>query len=84
MFSATFQEDVQHLAGKFLNNYVFVTIGIVGGACSDVEQVFYQVDKFDKRTKLFEILKEVGKFHDNAQFCGFTNIVPDCTFSFDD
>jgi probable ATP-dependent RNA helicase DDX4 len=58
MFSATFPEDIQRLAGQFLTNYVFISIGIVGGACSDVEQKFYEVNKFKKREKLQEILQE--------------------------
>ncbi|EDV57999.2 ATP-dependent RNA helicase vasa isoform X2 [Drosophila erecta] len=58
MFSATFPEEIQRLAGEFLNNYVFVTIGVVGGACSDVQQTIYEVNKFAKRSKLMEILRE--------------------------
>lgn len=58
MFSATFPLEIQKLAGRFLHDYVFVTVGIVGGACTDVEQIFYEVDKFKKRNKLLEILKE--------------------------
>lgn len=60
MFSATFPEAIQHLASRFLNNYIFVTVGILGGACSDVEQVFYNVDKFQKKAKLKELLQEKG------------------------
>lgn len=56
MFSATFPEEIQKLAGQFLNNYLFITIGIVGGACTDVEQNFYNVSRYEKRTKLMEIL----------------------------
>lgn len=58
MFSATFAEEVQTLAAKFLKNYLFLTVGIVGGACSDVEQKVYHLSKFDKRSKLLEILNE--------------------------
>ncbi|XP_052854475.1 ATP-dependent RNA helicase vasa [Drosophila gunungcola] len=58
MFSATFPEEIQRLAGEFLNNYVFVTIGVVGGACSDVQQTIHEVNKFNKRNKLMEILRE--------------------------
>lgn len=58
MFSATFPEEIQRLAAKFLHDYIFVTVGIVGGACTDVEQVFYQIEKFKKRNKLIEILNE--------------------------
>lgn len=64
MFSATFPEEIQRLATKFLkNDYLFLAVGIVGGACSDVEQKFYQVQKFDKRNKLTELLHE-GLFID--------------------
>ena len=41
-----------------MDNYIFVAVGIVGSACADVEQIFYQVDKFSKRNKLVEILRE--------------------------
>lgn len=58
MFSATFPEEIQHLAGKFLHNYVFVAVGIVGSASMDVEQIFFQVSKFEKREKLGNMLKE--------------------------
>lgn len=60
MFSATFPEDIQHLAGRFLNNYLFVAVGIVGGASSDVEQIFYEVSKYEKKTKLQELVTENG------------------------
>jgi len=52
MFSATFPEEIQRLAGEFLKDYVFVTIGVVGGACSDVKQDIFEVSKFNKRSKL--------------------------------
>lgn len=60
MFSATFPPEIQRLASDFLDNYLFLTVGIVGGANSDVEQTFYQVAQFDKRKKLTEILSETG------------------------
>lgn len=56
MFSATFPQEIQRLAGKFLHNHAFITVGIVGGACTDVTQNFYEVTKFEKRNKLMEIL----------------------------
>jgi len=33
-------------------------VGVVGGACTDVAQNFYEVSKFEKREKLKEILTE--------------------------
>ncbi|KAL1115904.1 hypothetical protein AAG570_006193 [Ranatra chinensis] len=60
MFSATFPEDIQTLAGRYLNNYLFLVVGIVGGACADVEQSFYEVEKYEKRNKLIEILEDTN------------------------
>ena len=60
MFSATFPEEIQRLAGKFLNNYLFLAVGIVGSACSDVEQHFHLVRKFEKRLKLTELIVKEG------------------------
>lgn len=58
MFSATFPNDIQRLAGKYLNEYIFLTIGVVGGASTDVQQNVFQVTKFEKRQKLMDLLNE--------------------------
>ncbi|XP_068780843.1 probable ATP-dependent RNA helicase DDX4 isoform X2 [Struthio camelus] len=61
MFSATFPEEVQRLAGEFLKTeYLFVVVGHVGGACSDVQQSILQVAQYSKREKLLEILQSIG------------------------
>lgn len=52
MFSATFPEEIQRIAGEFLKDYVFVAIGIVGGACTDVVQTFVECSRTEKRNKL--------------------------------
>lgn len=56
LFSATFPEDIQRLAGEYLSDYLFLTIGVVGGACSDVKQNMFELTKFEKRNKLMELL----------------------------
>lgn len=56
MFSATFPNEIQRLAGNYLNDYIFVTIGVIGGACTDVQQNIIQTTKFEKRDKLMSIL----------------------------
>ena len=43
MFSATFPEEIQTMAMDFLDNYLYLAVGIVGGACSDVIQSFHEV-----------------------------------------
>jgi probable ATP-dependent RNA helicase DDX4 len=58
MFSATFKDEIQLVAQEFLHDYIFATIGLVGGACSDVSQEFHAVARFDKRDKLKELLQE--------------------------
>ncbi len=62
MFSATFDQDVQKLAGQFLNNYLFLAVGIVGGACKDVEQNFIKVERNEKKRKIKELLDDQSKF----------------------
>ncbi|EMP41368.1 Putative ATP-dependent RNA helicase DDX4, partial [Chelonia mydas] len=48
------------LAGEFLKpEYLFVAVGQVGGACSDVQQTILQVSQYSKREKLVEILQSI-------------------------
>lgn len=50
------------MASDFLKtDYLFLAVGVVGGACSDVEQTFAQVTKFSKREQLLDLLKTTGK-----------------------
>lgn len=58
MFSATFPSEIQELAGRFLRNYLFLAVGIVGGACADVEQNFYQASGQPEKRKLLKELIE--------------------------
>ncbi|XP_018341944.1 PREDICTED: ATP-dependent RNA helicase vasa isoform X2 [Trachymyrmex septentrionalis] len=58
MFSATFPNEIQELAGRFLRNYLFLAVGIVGGACADVEQNFYQASGQSEKRKLLKELVE--------------------------
>merc|ERR1719355_89127 len=43
MFSATFPESCQKMAQDFLYNYIWIGVGIVGGAVDTVEQKLVQV-----------------------------------------
>lgn len=61
LFSATFGTEVQKLAANHLSNYVFISVGIVGGACKDVEQNFVAVDKSKKKPMLKEVLEKEGE-----------------------
>ena len=67
MFSATFPDEVQVLAKRFLHNYLFLAVGIVGGACSDVEQRFHEVQRNKKKDMLKEVLE---REKDNGSLSG--------------
>ncbi|XP_060765550.1 probable ATP-dependent RNA helicase DDX4 [Neoarius graeffei] len=61
MFSATYPEDIQRLAADFLKvDYLFLAVGVVGGACSDIEQHIIQVTQYSKRQHLLDMLKTTG------------------------
>ena len=61
MFSATFSDSVQEAAQAFLKDYLFVTVGMVGAICSDVELHFREVESGNKRETLEEILGDDGR-----------------------
>ena len=58
MFSATFPNEIQAMAQDFMENYIFLSVGQVGGACSDVSQSLLAVSQYEKREKLLEIIRE--------------------------
>lgn len=60
MYSATFPNEIQKLAQDFLHNYLFLAVGIVGGANTDVEQVVYKVGRFEKRDKVVSLINDIG------------------------
>lgn len=60
MFSATFPDEIQRLAQQYLKDYLFLAVGQVGGANTDVEQSIYKVTRFEKREKCIEILDQIG------------------------
>ena len=59
MFSATFPDAIQRAASNFLDNYLFLKVGLVGAANSDVRQTIFRCQKFEKREKLLSIVPEI-------------------------
>lgn len=60
MFSATFPSAVQELGKELLkDDYLFASIGIVGGAATSVTQTMIACEKSEKFDKLKEILEPV-------------------------
>ena len=56
MFSATFPQNIQRLASDFLRDYVFLTVGRVGSASSDVTQTVEYVEENEKMDTLMRFL----------------------------
>ncbi|KAG0177624.1 hypothetical protein DFQ29_004633 [Apophysomyces sp. BC1021] len=57
MYSATFPKEIRVLAKDFLKpNYLFLTVGRVGGTTTDITQQIRWVDEGDKREQLRELL----------------------------
>lgn len=63
LFSATLPDSIQRMAKAFMKpDYIFVAVGIVGGACKDVVQEFKEVTKFEKKKELINVLKSLGLY----------------------
>ncbi|XP_016104597.1 probable ATP-dependent RNA helicase DDX4 [Sinocyclocheilus grahami] len=70
------------MAADFLKvDYIFLAVGVVGGACSDVEQTIIQVDQYSTRDQLLELLrsteKETGS--DSGLECRHAGSAPACS-----
>merc|ERR1712176_1305663 len=48
LFSATLPTQIQEMGAEMLNKYVFISVGLVGAANSDIKQEFHCVDKTQK------------------------------------
>lgn len=56
MFSATFPANIQRLAGDFMRDYIFLTVGRVGAASENVTQTVEYVEQNDKLDQLMKFL----------------------------
>jgi ATP-dependent RNA helicase DDX3X len=59
MFSATFPREIQSLAGDFLTDYIFLAVGRVGAAASDVEQTVEYVENNHKLGFVIKMLNTI-------------------------
>lgn len=60
MFSATFPREIQQLASDFLkDDYIFLSVGVVGQAAEDVKQSVEYVHNRDKDTFLLQLLSTI-------------------------
>lgn len=60
-FSATFKQDAQQIAKEFMKqDYLFITVGMVGAANEDVKQEFIRVERQEKKRELKKILLALG------------------------
>jgi ATP-dependent RNA helicase DDX3X len=59
MFSATFPKEIQRLARDFMKDYVFLAVGRVGGAASDILQTIDFVEDREKPSMLIDRLNGI-------------------------
>lgn len=59
LFSATMPPEIQQLASNFLNNYVFLSFGMVNASSILVTQKFELVQEEDKIQRLCELMEEI-------------------------
>eukprot|EP00303_Exanthemachrysis_gayraliae_P007370 CAMPEP_0206002428 /NCGR_PEP_ID=MMETSP1464-20131121/2726_1 /ASSEMBLY_ACC=CAM_ASM_001124 /TAXON_ID=119497 /ORGANISM="Exanthemachrysis gayraliae, Strain RCC1523" /LENGTH=550 /DNA_ID=CAMNT_0053375767 /DNA_START=57 /DNA_END=1705 /DNA_ORIENTATION=+ len=60
MFSATFPPPIQRLAGDFLRDYIFVTVGRVGSTTDFITQKVEFVEERDKLHVVLDLLTNVS------------------------
>ena len=61
MFSATFPDNMQKIAQKYMRQYVFVAVGRVGSTIESITQKLVKAARNDKRLKL-ELLVNLPQF----------------------
>jgi len=54
MFSATFPGAVQKMAGDFMRDYLFITVGRVGAASETITQILFYADDGKQKTRALE------------------------------
>lgn len=60
MFSATFPREIQQLASDFLkDDYIFLSVGVVGQAAQDVEQSVEYVQNHEKDRVLLTLINKI-------------------------
>lgn len=58
MFSATFPEACQKMAADYLYDYIWIAVGVIGGAVETVNQTFKRVAPATKFEELITVLDE--------------------------
>ena len=80
MFSATFPANIQRLAGDFMGDYIFLTVGRVGSASENVTQTVEYVEQKDKLDHLMRFLMTIQEgliliFVETKRNCDFVEDV---------
>ncbi|CAJ1374369.1 unnamed protein product [Effrenium voratum] len=74
MFSATFPQEIQTLALKYLHDHLFISVGVVGSPAVTVTQIVQKVEKAEKTDKLVEFISGfMQQRKGNERMLVFTN-----------
>jgi len=69
MFSATFPDECQQMAQDFLFDYIWIGVGIIGGAVNTVQQSLVKVEPREKYEVLIHKLDEFYENRENKGRC---------------
>ena len=61
MFSGSFPADIQTVAQDYMHDYAFLTVGRFDPSMLGIVQKVYNVDTFDKREKLMELILDPAR-----------------------
>jgi len=71
MYSATFPDEIQSLAGDFLTEYIFLAVGRVGSTTNLITQKLRLVENYNKMDSLMDVLNDIER-HNGGQTLIFT------------
>jgi len=71
MYSATFPDEIQGLAGDFLTEYIFLAVGRVGSTTNLITQKLRLVENYNKMDALMDVLNYIED-HNGGQTLIFT------------
>eukprot|EP00929_Paragymnodinium_shiwhaense_P050557 TRINITY_DN2544_c0_g1_i1.p1 TRINITY_DN2544_c0_g1~~TRINITY_DN2544_c0_g1_i1.p1 ORF type:complete len:574 (-),score=124.41 TRINITY_DN2544_c0_g1_i1:367-2034(-) len=70
MFSATFPGTVQKMAGDFLGDYLFVSVGVVGSCAETIQQILFYAEEGKQKTRALDRV-----YRDYAPPVGFLTVI---------
>jgi ATP-dependent RNA helicase DDX3X len=70
MFSATFSEEARKVAAEYMGeDHPLIFVGRLGSSHGNIQHEIIEVQFFEKRDKVYEILSQAENMHRTIIFC---------------